>query len=82
MSLLEVERRVSHRAEDLFDLVGDVKRYPDFIPWIKAMRVTEAREQGPLKIRFLAEALVGFKMIRERFATWVARDFRFHTGHR
>lgn len=76
MSLLEVERRVAHRPEDLFDLVGDVKRYPHFIPWIKAMRVTEMREQGPYKIRFLAEALVGFKMIRERFATWVARDAR------
>ncbi len=74
MSLLEVERRVAHRPEDLFDLVGDVKRYPHFIPWIKAMRVTEMREQGPSKVRFLAEALVGFKMIRERFATWVSRD--------
>ncbi len=74
MSLLEVERHVTHRAEDLFDLVGDVKRYPQFIPWIKAMRVSEMREQGPSKVRFLAEALVGFKMIRERFATWVSRD--------
>lgn len=74
MSLLEVERRVPHRAEDLFDLVGDVKRYPHFIPWIKAMRVSEMREQGPSKERFLAEALVGFKMIRERFSTWVSRD--------
>ncbi|MET0545476.1 MAG: type II toxin-antitoxin system RatA family toxin [Caulobacterales bacterium] len=73
MSLLEVERRVAHQPTDLFNLVGDVRRYPEFIPWIKAMRVSQIKEEGP-KTRFLAEALVGFKMIRERFSTWVARD--------
>jgi coenzyme Q-binding protein COQ10 len=73
VSLLEVERRVSHRAEDLFDLVGDVRRYPEFIPWIKSMRLTDVREDGA-KTSFLAEALVGFKMVRERFVTRVARN--------
>jgi coenzyme Q-binding protein COQ10 len=85
-SLIRVERIVPHRADDLFDLVGNVRRYPDFIPWIKAMRVTDLKLTGGVE-SFLAEAVVGFKMVRERFATRVSRnaraktiDVEFHSG--
>ena len=37
------ERRVRHRAEQMFDLVADVERYPEFVPLCKALRVRSRR---------------------------------------
>lgn len=62
-----------HAPEDVFTLVSDVRDYPNFIKWIKAMRVYDERVKdgvGDLK----AEAIVGYKLVRERFATHVALD--------
>lgn len=73
MTRQTVHRNFAYPPDALFDLVDDVLRYPEFIPWIKAMRVTRERQDGPRRIR-LAEALVGYKMIQERFATWVISD--------
>ena len=52
----------------MFDLVADVKRYPEFLPWVIAMRVRkdEATET-------LADMIVGFKGLRETFASRVAK---------
>ena len=41
MTTEHVERlRLRYSPDDLFDLVADVRRYPDFIDLISAMRVT------------------------------------------
>jgi coenzyme Q-binding protein COQ10 len=64
----------SHRAEDLLALVADVKGYPAFIPWIKAMRVWNVRQGGGGRDLFDAEAVIGYKMLSERFSTAVACD--------
>ena len=74
MSAEHVERlRLRHRPDDLFDLVSDVRAYPDFISLITAMRVT--RDQiidgvGELD----AEARVRYRFVRERFSTRVRLD--------
>jgi coenzyme Q-binding protein COQ10 len=57
-----------YRAEDLFDLVSDVARYPDFISWIQSLRLLSEQEE-PGRVRCRAEATVGFKGFRESFIT-------------
>lgn len=55
-------------------LVGDVERYPEFVPWISAMRTWNARDLGEGVDTLDAEAGVGFSFLKERFATRVRRD--------
>ncbi len=64
------EKRVlPFTPEQLFDLVADVERYPEFLPWCQATRVT--RREGNV---FFSDMVIGFKMIRERFTTKVTLD--------
>lgn len=73
MSAHHEKRRVRHSPEDVFTLVADVRDYPNFIKWIKAMRVFDDQivdGVGALS----AEAVVGYKFVREKFATEVRLD--------
>ncbi len=69
-----VERRLPYTADQLFELVGDVERYPDFIPWITSMRAEPPRPVGEGVDERAAEAGVGFSFLTERFTTSVRRD--------
>lgn len=66
--------RVPYRPGDSFALVSDIARYPDFIKWITAMRVSDVRETGEGVREFLGDAAVGFKGFVERFSTRVVAD--------
>lgn len=70
----QVTRRLPYAPEQLYSLVGDVDRYPDFVPWITGMRTWNARldDQGVSWVD--AEARVGFSFLKERFSTRVRRD--------
>jgi coenzyme Q-binding protein COQ10 len=63
-----------YTPDQLFGLVGDVDRYPEFVPWITAMRTWNARDLGEGATSLDAEAAVGFTFLKERFATRVRRD--------
>ena len=64
------ERRViGHSPRQLYDLVADVERYPEFLPWCMAARVR--RREGNVVV---ADMVIGFKMIRERFTSRVTVD--------
>jgi coenzyme Q-binding protein COQ10 len=58
----------------LFDLVGDVDRYPQFVPWVTRLRSWNRRPDGEGVTLLDAEADVGFAIVRERFATRVRLD--------
>ena len=59
------ERRVlPHTPEQLFDIVADIERYPEFLPWCVATRI-KTREGNLIT----ADVVIGFKMFRERFTT-------------
>ena len=62
-------RQLPYSAEQMFDLVADVARYPEFLPWVAATRVRsdDGREM-------LADMLVGFKALREKFTSRVLKD--------
>ncbi|WP_439534609.1 type II toxin-antitoxin system RatA family toxin [Polymorphobacter sp.] len=53
-------------ASQMFDLVADIDRYPEFLPWVQALRV-KARDGEVVT----ADMIVGFKMVRERFTSRV-----------
>lgn len=69
-----VTRILPYSPDLLFQLVGDVERYPEFVPWVTAMRVWNRREPEPGLTLLDAEATVAFTFLREKFATRVRRD--------
>lgn len=74
MTSRRLSRVLTYAPDDLFKLVGDVRRYPEFVPWITSMRVWNEREIEPGTTSLDAEAGVGFSFLRERFTTRVKRD--------
>lgn len=70
MTTVVTERlRLFHAPEDLFGLVIDVRRYPEFISQITAMRVLQ-EAPGDLT----AEARVRYKFVSERFVSRARSD--------
>ncbi|HEY0052283.1 MAG TPA: SRPBCC family protein [Caulobacteraceae bacterium] len=69
-----LKRVLPYTPEQLFDLVGDVEAYPDFVPWITLMRVANRRTEGEGVSVLDAVAGVGFSFLNERFATRVKRN--------
>ena len=64
------EKRVlPYAPEQLYGLVADVERYPEFLPWCRAARVTR-REENVV----YADLMIGFKVFRERFTSKVTLD--------
>ena len=61
-------RRLPYSAEQMFDLVADVARYPEFLPWVVATRVRS--DDG---VEMIADMLVGFKALREKFTSRVIK---------
>jgi coenzyme Q-binding protein COQ10 len=60
------KRRLPYRPEQMFDLVAGVDRYPEFLPWCKAARIT--RREGDV---LHADLVIAFKVFRERFSSKV-----------
>ena len=69
-----VSKVLPYAPHQLFKLVGEVDRYPEFVPWITSMRTWNARPLGEGIDAVDAEAGVGFSFLREKFATRVRRD--------
>ncbi|MCB1439292.1 MAG: type II toxin-antitoxin system RatA family toxin [Nitratireductor sp.] len=64
---------VSHRAEDMYALVADVERYPEFLPLCEALKIRSRRDKGN-KSLLIADMTVGYKAIRETFTSQVMLD--------
>lgn len=63
-------RRLPYTAQQMYDLVADVKHYPEFLPWTAAARIRETREEGDHTV-MLADLVISFKVFRERFGSRV-----------
>ncbi|HVY99317.1 MAG TPA: type II toxin-antitoxin system RatA family toxin [Dongiaceae bacterium] len=66
-------RVLPYSPEQMFDLVADVERYPEFLPWCVGVRIRESKPD-----MVLADMMIGFKMIRERFTSRVWLDRAAH----
>lgn len=65
--------RIDHDPDNLFELVSDIQRYPDFIRWIQRMDVEEISKAGALQSR-IGTAKVGFRGFAETLVTRVEAD--------
>ena len=61
-------RHLPYTPEQMFDLVADVGRYDEFIPWVTAIRVRSNSET-----EMVADMIVGFKGLRESFTSKVLK---------
>lgn len=66
-------RHLPYSAQQMYDLVADVERYPEFLPWTAAARIRSTREDGG-KVVMLADLVISFKVFRERFGSRVTLD--------
>ena len=74
MPQFSTSRRVRHAAADMFDLVADVERYPEFVPLCKELRVRQ-RIDEPEGVQILvADMTVAYKLVRESFTSRVTLD--------
>jgi coenzyme Q-binding protein COQ10 len=62
-------RAVAYGPAQLFDLVADVGRYPEFLPWCVGARVRSRTET-----ELVADLTIGFGPFRESFTSRVALD--------
>ena len=65
--------RVQHSAGEMFDLVADVEKYPEFLPLCEDLKVRSRREKESAEILVTAMT-VGYKAIRQTFTTQVVLD--------
>ncbi|MGE3144094.1 MAG: type II toxin-antitoxin system RatA family toxin [Pseudorhodoplanes sp.] len=67
-------RRVRHAASEMFDLVADVERYPEFVPLCERL-VVRQRVSEPENVQVVvADMTVAYKLLRETFTSRVTLD--------
>jgi coenzyme Q-binding protein COQ10 len=65
-----LEKRVlNHTPQNLFNLVSDVKKYPEFLPWCLGARVKKV-----VKNEFDADLIIGFKIYKEIYSSQILLD--------
>ncbi|GGD89188.1 ubiquinone-binding protein [Aureimonas endophytica] len=70
MPKFETVRPVEHAPEQMFDLVADVERYPEFLPLCERLEVRSEQERDGKRL-LIADMTVAYKMVRETFASQV-----------
>ncbi len=63
------QRVLPYSPQQLYGLVADIERYPEFLPWCIAARIRKRESE-----LIVADLIIGFKMIRERFTSKVILD--------
>jgi coenzyme Q-binding protein COQ10 len=67
-------RRVQHRADQMFDLVADVERYPEFVPLCQSLKVRQRTPKPDGTEIVVADMTVSFNLVREGFTSEVTLD--------
>lgn len=67
-------RRVQHSASDMFDLVADVERYPQFVPLCQSLTVRKRNAESGGREVIIADMTIAYKFIRESFTSRVTLD--------
>jgi coenzyme Q-binding protein COQ10 len=71
-------RQVRHSAADMFDLVADVERYPEFVPLCRELKVRQRSAAGEGQDAsvevIVADMTVAYQLVRERFRSRVTLD--------
>lgn len=70
MPKFEATRRVDHTPEQMFALVADIEKYPEFLPLCESLTVRSRKERDGRAV-LVADMSIGYKAIRETFTTQV-----------
>jgi len=68
------KRRVQHSASQMFDLVADVERYPEFVPLCHSLKIRQRKAKPNNTEIVVADMTVSFKLVRESFTSEVVLD--------
>ena len=63
------QRLIGHSPEQLFELVADVRRYPEFLPWCLASRIRNQTDSA-----LVADLIIGFQVFKEQFTSYIQMD--------
>jgi coenzyme Q-binding protein COQ10 len=74
MPTFRTTRLVNHTPEQMFDLVADVEKYPEFLPLCDSLRVLRRAQSGDGVETVVARMGVGYKAISETFTSRVTLD--------
>ena len=74
MPQFRTTRQVRHSPTDMFDLVADVERYPEFVPLCQSLKVRRRAAGGEGVEILTAQMTVAYKLLRETFASQVTLD--------
>ena len=69
--------RVAHSAEQMFALVADVEKYPEFMPLCKELKLVSREEENGKEV-LVADMTVAYKFFRETFTSRVTLDRQAH----
>jgi coenzyme Q-binding protein COQ10 len=72
------KRRVQHSAPQMFDLVADVERYPEFVPLCRSLKIRQRTPKPDGTEIVIADMTVAFKLVREGFTSRVTLDRANH----
>jgi coenzyme Q-binding protein COQ10 len=67
------ERHVAHSAADMFALVADIERYPEFVPMCERL-VIKGRSREGERETLVADMSIAYAVVRETFTTKVILD--------
>jgi len=68
------KRRAQHTAAQMFDLVADMERYPEFVPLCQSLKTHQRKVNADGTETVLADMTVSFKLVKETFTTRVTLD--------
>jgi coenzyme Q-binding protein COQ10 len=74
MPQFSTKRAVRHAAADMFDLVADVERYPQFVPLCRSLKVRKRIEEPEGVEVVIADMTVAYKLLSETFTSRVTLD--------
>jgi coenzyme Q-binding protein COQ10 len=68
------KRRVQHKASEMFELVADVERYPEFVPLCHQLKIRQRTARADGTDVVVADMTVSFKLVKETFTSEVTLD--------
>ena len=64
------KRLIHHTPQQMFDLVADIEKYPEFLPWCIATRIRKKGIEDGSDM-MISDMVIGYKLFREKFTSKV-----------
>ena len=74
MPTFRTTRQVKHAASEMFDLVADIERYPEYVPLCEQLRVKRRAEGGEGTTTLVADMTIAYGPMRQNFTSQVTLD--------